>query len=214
MAEVSEEPLVARLLKVRKALRRIPKRGWNAHHKYHYVLAADVVTEARRKLDRERILVIPQRDGEATHEGTLTTVPMTFRYVCGLTGEAVEQPWVGVGFDKGGDKGVYKAFTGATKYALMAMFLIDTGDDPEGDQQSDDGARDAAPPRIPQDRARRIATRAGEVNLARATDDGGFELTAPLKAKLAEVGARKIGALNVDQAEEIEQFLEEESPSE
>src|SRR5699024_6730814 len=37
-----------------------------------------------------------------------------------------------------GDKAVYKAITGATKYALMKVFMIPTGDDPEQDYEADE----------------------------------------------------------------------------
>ncbi len=38
-----------------------------------------------------------------------------------------------------GDKGTYKAITGATKYALMKTFLLETGDDPEVASDHDRG---------------------------------------------------------------------------
>lgn len=39
----------------------------------------------------------------------------------------------GEGFDKG-DKGIYKAYTGAVKYYLASTFLVATGDDAEKDE--------------------------------------------------------------------------------
>lgn len=49
------------------------------------------------------------------------------------------QFWAGYG-DDAGDKGIYKALTGAVKYALMKQFLVSTGDDPEGDTSTDERA--------------------------------------------------------------------------
>jgi hypothetical protein len=43
---------------------------------------------------------------------------------------------IGEGQDAG-DKGPYKAMTGAQKYALMKTFMIPTGDDPEADEDVD-----------------------------------------------------------------------------
>ena len=43
----------------------------------------------------------------------------------------------GEGFDKG-DKGIYKAYTGALKYYLANNFMVATGDDPERDEQKED----------------------------------------------------------------------------
>ena len=37
-----------------------------------------------------------------------------------------------------GDKGIYKAIAGAQKYALMKVFMIPTGDDPEADEGVDE----------------------------------------------------------------------------
>jgi hypothetical protein len=36
-----------------------------------------------------------------------------------------------------GDKGIYKAITGANKYALLKPFLLETGDDPEVGSDAD-----------------------------------------------------------------------------
>ena len=46
------------------------------------------------------------------------------------TGYSESSTFYGEGFDKG-DKGLYKAYTGAVKYYLANTFLVATGDDPE-----------------------------------------------------------------------------------
>ena len=46
------------------------------------------------------------------------------------TGAFEESFFYGEGFDKG-DKGIYKAYTGALKYYLANTFMVATGDDPE-----------------------------------------------------------------------------------
>lgn len=195
-------PLAVRLVRIRTSLRRVPKRGYNAHHKYHYATEADIKAAVSDALDREQVLVVPMVAGDVRHEGTLTTVPMTFRAIAADTGEVLDVPWAGVGFDKGGDKGIYKAFTGATKYVLMGMFLMETGDDPERDNTSAkaSGGRTASVPAIPRDRAQRIV---------KAAKDAGIDATV-WKAKLAEVGAEKVTRLTVDQAEDVEAFIRQE----
>lgn len=72
------------------------------------------------------------------HE-TLTTVNLGFRIFDKETGEYVQGQMPGQGVD-GGDKGVYKAITGAIKYILTSVLLIETGDDPENE------APEAPPP--------------------------------------------------------------------
>ena len=49
------------------------------------------------------------------------------------TGECVSGMFYGVGQDSG-DKGIWKAVTGAIKYIMTSTFLIPTGDDPEKDE--------------------------------------------------------------------------------
>jgi len=44
-----------------------------------------------------------------------------------------------------GDKGVYKAITGANKYVLFKLFQIETGDDPEKVSDHDSGSEEPAP---------------------------------------------------------------------
>lgn len=219
--------LYGKLLKVARSIARIEKRGRNDHHKYDYVQAQDVTDKLREKLHREKLIVLPSTiPGSARHEaaiggrGMVTTIDLVYRIVDTETGAMVELPWTAVGADTGGDKGIYKAYTGGLKYALLNAFLIPTGDDPERDQQTETGqparggsvqqdAERPAAPRIPLDRAKSIleaAKAAGLVN-----DDDSF--TPVLKAKLADVGVDKIGALNVDQAEDVERFIAEETQS-
>lgn len=127
--------------------------------------------------------------------------------------------WVGVGADIGGDKGIYKAYTGGLKYALLSLFLIPTTDDPERDGFTEgegethrDDARPAAP-RIPQDRAMSILMNAKAVGMA-TEGEGGVQLHPVFQALLAQQGTDKIGLLNVDSAEAVEAFLREEAKGE
>lgn len=61
------------------------------------------------------------------------TIKCTYRFIDMETGEYIEGMAMGVGQDSG-DKAIYKAITGAIKYALTANFLVETGDDPEEDE--------------------------------------------------------------------------------
>jgi hypothetical protein len=75
----------------------------------------------------------PERNpDEAVPTGTLQTTEWVY--------------WMGYGDDTG-DKGYYKAETGAVKYFLMKTFMVATGNDPEADAQVDERAarRDAGP---------------------------------------------------------------------
>jgi len=64
----------------------------------------------------------------------LTTVTVKYALVLAEDPETkIEGEFIGQGVDNG-DKGIYKAITGAVKYIFMSLFLIPTGDDPENDE--------------------------------------------------------------------------------
>ena len=71
---------------------------------------------------------------------TVATLVVEFTFIDAETGETESFTVVGEGQDSG-DKAVYKALTGATKYALMKTFLIPTGDDPERDEEEPGGEK-------------------------------------------------------------------------
>ena len=62
---------------------------------------------------------------------------MEFKFIDGETGEEITFKMSGSGQDAG-DKGIFKAISGAQKYALMKAFMIPTGDDPEQDAGVDE----------------------------------------------------------------------------
>lgn len=129
-----------KLLRLMEAVDHIEKRGRNKAQNYDYLMAEDVINEVRQECIKEKLVIIPAATGQnvITSEnksgGTmfLTTVPMTFTICDAETGESITVPWEGQGQDSG-DKGIYKAFTGADKYFLRNLLLIPTGDDPEND---------------------------------------------------------------------------------
>jgi ERF superfamily len=82
------------------------------------------------------IIVTPSGSTSGGASKNLTTVDMKFTIEDGESGETRTISMGGQGIDPG-DKGIYKAETGANKYALLKLFQIPTGDDPELD--SDDG---------------------------------------------------------------------------
>ena len=212
-AKAAAAPLAVRLREVAQAVGRVEKRGRNDHHRYDYVKAEDVVAHVRDLLLERDVIVLPGATN-ARHEGTLTTADFTFTFMAADTGESLTVPWVGVGFDKGGDKGMNKAATAALKYVLLQTFLIPSGEDPEADRVTNRNAVDAAGtvPIIPVDRARAIADAAVAAGLATPDPDTGLPVPGTvLQARMAQDGVGKFGALNVDQAEGLEAFIAQEA---
>lgn len=138
--------LASKLADVMGAVERIPKRGKNAFHGYDYATEADIVEVVRKEMSDRNVILVPQVDELKAVElppnkkgeprDPLCILHMTFTFMDGDSDERIEKRWVGVGQD-GGDKGAYKAMTGAEKYFLLKTFLIPTGDDPERDSKDE-----------------------------------------------------------------------------
>lgn len=127
--------LHGKLAEVMAEVGRVPKRGRNEFHKYDYATEADIVDAVRGALSSRSVSLVPSVR-QVIRDGTLTTALMAFQFTDGETGETATYEWAGTGDDKG-DKGLYKAMTGALKYFLLKTFLLPTGDDPEADTETD-----------------------------------------------------------------------------
>lgn len=146
---MSEERLnvFQRVAAVSKEIGTIQKNGTNSFHGYDYATESDFVNGVKPLFDKYGLImflvtqeilgVVPMMKGKDEYTGKfITTIRSTYRIVA--TDDANDYITVqtgGQGVDSG-DKGVYKAITGAKKYAIANAFLIATGDDPEKDQLS------------------------------------------------------------------------------
>jgi hypothetical protein len=135
-------------------VKRIPKNGFNSFFQYKYSQEGDILDGIRPILSEVGLMVWTtiQEDtrkvvtyysrGKEQGQKTITRVRVKFTIACADGGESLESYYVGEGEDEG-DKGLYKAYTGATKYFLTKNFLISSGDilqddaptDPEADTQ-------------------------------------------------------------------------------
>ncbi len=137
--------LKEKLAEVRRRISYIQKRGHNERFNYSYVTAADIAGAVGDALAELEVVVIPRLES-ISHENLtpnhgypdrLTRVVMTYTFMDVNSAEELTVKVPGEGRDPG-DKGPYKAMTGALKYALLQSFLIATGDDPE-DERADGG---------------------------------------------------------------------------
>ncbi|MFL2100062.1 ERF family protein [Desemzia sp. FAM 23989] len=132
--------LVKKLAKITSQIGSVPKTGWNNFNKYNYTTEADIQAITSKKMAEESLVMIPYEVEHSTREvktrkGNTEYVYQgvwDFEIVDGDTGESIIIRISGEGQDSG-DKGPFKALTGAHKYALMKLFQISTGDDPERD---------------------------------------------------------------------------------
>lgn len=132
----TKTPLAARLAKIGNDIGYIQKGGYNDNQKYKFVQESEVVAKLRPAIADAGIMVVPTHElisvlPFTTAKGSqqfLTTIKSTFTFTDGAEFLAVTT--IGQGADAG-DKGIYKAMTGAKKYALLQAFLLATEDDPE-----------------------------------------------------------------------------------
>ncbi len=123
---------------VRRRLGYVQKRGHNERHNYSYVTAADLAGSVGDILAELGVVVIPQLQSISTEtprssSDRIARVVMNYRFLDARSGEELSVRVAGEGADAG-DKGPYKAMTGALKYALLQSFLLSTGDDPEDER--------------------------------------------------------------------------------
>lgn len=126
----------------------------NAFHRYSYLSDEKLLGHVRGSMASHGLAIVPmtvthEKEEVKTAKGkteVLVTTTTTF-LLSHSSGEWMHVQCLAMGQDSG-DKGPYKAATGALKYALRQVFLIATGDDAEKEsqeaRQSEEQARKAA----------------------------------------------------------------------
>ena len=139
------QKVISSLLAACRSVHYVPKNGKNPMG-YSYATEADVVAKVRKNLLDNDLVLVPSV-GACSFDPTigLTEVHIDYRLIHS-SGEMLEFRVVGHGLDRNksgvGDKGVYKAITGATKYALLKLLLLATGDDPETEDADKNDLKD------------------------------------------------------------------------
>lgn len=142
MTENAEKTLVKKLAKIMGKIGVVPKTGFNNFHKYNYTTEADVQAITSNRMAEENLIMIvievENETRQVTTRGGKTEFiyrgTFDFQIHDGDSGEMLTMRVSGEGQDAG-DKAAYKALTGAHKYALMKLFQISTGDDPERQEE-------------------------------------------------------------------------------
>jgi ERF superfamily len=136
--------LIGKLVEILAELGPMPKKGRNPHFGYDYIKEGQVMAELRHKLADRRVFLFTSVETCAPHygqakEGTFVSVTTKHTFVDADSQEQFAVGGAGLGWDSG-DKGVYKAITGAMKYALMKNFLLSDEQDPEAGEKPPAGA--------------------------------------------------------------------------
>lgn len=136
--------LAKAVCEVYKAVKNVPRTGKNSFHNYEYASEADFLRAVQPAMAAAGLVMLPisiqptVTPGPKTSRGkeqTITTVLVTYRLIH-TSGEQQDIQAIGAGID-GEEKGVFKAMTGALKYALRQTFLVPTGDDPDAGADHD-----------------------------------------------------------------------------
>jgi len=135
-----EQSIIRALHAVMQDASYVQKTGENDFHGYSYATEADVLERIRPAMIKHGLVLIPSINQVSSidqHGNTSVTVNYTLAHI---SGAVWPHPIIaaGCGNDRNkngtGDKGLYKALTGANKYLLFKLFQIETGDDPEQSQ--------------------------------------------------------------------------------
>lgn len=119
----------------------VKETGRNDTQRYNYLSEEDVLREIDRRMTDAGIVSwvtclayetsvyeAPSRDGVRLVRSATVKIKLTLTDA--ESGEALECEMPGTGEDSG-DKAIYKALTGAKKYAYKEAFRLAAGDDPE-----------------------------------------------------------------------------------
>lgn len=115
----------------------VRKGGKNEFHGYKYAGEADLLDVLRPSMVKHGLMMIPSGQSFSpidAHGNIHVAVDYTLIHKDGeVWPEKITAFGAGNDKNKGGvgDKGLYKALTGANKYFLFKLFQIETGDDPE-----------------------------------------------------------------------------------
>lgn len=164
-----KEALILRAMnEVMKEVDYVQKKGENDFHKYTYATEADVLERLRPAMVKHGLILIPSvQQVSAVDQYGNTTVSIHYT-LAHVSGAVWPTPVIaaGCGNDRNkngiGDKGLYKALTGANKYLLFKLFQIETGDN-EPEDSVGDRNREAA-----DQQARQFYLEGGKIAISKA----------------------------------------------
>ncbi|MDJ0536799.1 MAG: ERF family protein [Xenococcaceae cyanobacterium MO_207.B15] len=137
-----KKELFKKLLKVQQNLKPISETGKNKYQGYKYATAVDVIEPVKATCNQFGLFIYLDviesniEPGRASCKICLTVVDSDTGESIDITSVGYAEDWSHKENRPTGDKAIYKAITGATKYAIRSMFVLPSTDDPEVSQQS------------------------------------------------------------------------------
>lgn len=134
---IGSAKLYQKFFAVQQQLKPLEKSGKNDFHKYAYTTASDVLEPVREACNANGLILFASVTDSRVDRGQAW---VNVKLTCAdpESGESIECHAAGYAEDWSykdnkptGDKAVYKAETGAIKYAVRLMFCLPSEDDPE-----------------------------------------------------------------------------------
>lgn len=129
--------LYKKILEVQKVLEPLEKSGRNDFHKYSYASASDVLLPVQQACNTHGLIVVADcvdskiEPGRASCMIKLTVADSETGESLSVSAPGYAEDWSYKDNRPNGDKAIYKAVTGATKYAVRSFFCLPSEDDPE-----------------------------------------------------------------------------------
>ena len=132
--------IASKILNVMKKIGPIIKDKTNEEKGFDYASIASIIIRAREALIEEKVIMIPLKLNQVVQRGNDVLIDMVYRFYDTEPNNKGECDYMdvnipGEGCDKEG-WAVYKALSGAYKYAMTQTFAIPTIDDAEKDKYS------------------------------------------------------------------------------
>jgi len=130
--------IASKILNVMKKIGPIIKDKTNEEKGFDYASIASIIIRAREALIEEKVIMIPLKLNQVVQRGNDVLIDMVYRFYDTEPNDKGECDYMdvnipGEGCDKEG-WAVYKALSGAYKYAMTQTFAIPTIDDAEKDK--------------------------------------------------------------------------------
>ncbi len=130
------QKILKKLGEVMKDIPRIEKDAENKFDGFRYASEKAIKEALHTAFVKHGILFMLDTGNVIVLDDKTITIDCEYRFFDIDSGESVSGKFIGAGLKNKKEKGVYGAVTGAIKYILTSTFLIPTGNDPDGQNET------------------------------------------------------------------------------